>query len=177
MTHSPANRRAAGRKKIGEFSARSLTGGDVDLAAYDGQVLLVVNTASNCGFTPQYDGLQSLQEQFADRGFNVLGFPCDQFLHQEPGDEEQIGEFCRTQYGVTFPMFAKVEVNGPSTHPLWLWLRTFRDGIFGNKVKWNFTKFLVGRDGEVIRRYAPFTKPERIAKDIEDALVEASTDR
>lgn len=177
MTQSPANRRAAGRKKIGEFSARSLTGDDVDLAAYDGQVLLVVNTASNCGFTPQYVGLQSLQEQFADRGFNVLGFPCDQFLHQEPGDEEQIGEFCRTQYGVTFPMFAKVEVNGPSTHPLWLWLRTFRDGIFGNKVKWNFTKFLVGRDGEVIRRYAPFTKPERIAKDIEDALVEASTDR
>lgn len=160
--------------KIGDFSARSVAGDDVDLAAYDGQVLLVVNTASKCAFTPQYDGLQALQEQYADRGFNVLGFPCDQFRHQEPGDEAQIQEFCRTQYGVSFPMFAKVDVNGEDAHPLWLWLRSFSDGLFGNKVKWNFTKFLVGRDGEVIRRYAPVTKPERIAKDIEAALADAA---
>lgn len=172
VTQTPANRRTAPRNKLGDFSARTITGDDVDLTAYDGQVLLVVNTASKCAFTPQYDGLQSLHDRYFDQGFSVLGFPCDQFLHQEPGNEEQIGEFCRTQYGVSFPLFAKVDVNGVHAHPLWLWLRTFRDGIFGNKVKWNFTKFLVGRDGEVIRRYAPFTKPERIAKDIEEALTD-----
>ncbi|WP_240617024.1 glutathione peroxidase [Nocardioides speluncae] len=173
MPKPSADRRNANRKRVGDFSAPSLTGDDVDLATYDGQVLLVVNTASRCAFTPQYDGLQSLHDRFAAQGFSVLGFPCDQFLHQEPGDEQQIGEFCRGQYGVTFPMFAKVDVNGPNAHPLWLWLRTFRDGFFGNKVKWNFTKFLVGRDGEVIRRYSPFTKPERIAGDIEAALTVA----
>jgi glutathione peroxidase len=129
-----------------------------------------VNTASECGFTPQYEGLQKLQEKYADQGFAVLGFPCDQFGHQEPGDEEEIASFCSTSYGVTFPMFAKVEVNGEGAHPLFQWLKDEQGGLLGGAIKWNFTKFLVGRDGAVINRYAPTTKPEKLTGDIEKAL-------
>lgn len=154
-----------------DFSARTITGEEVSLADYRGQVLLVVNTASKCGFTPQFTGLEKLYEQYADRGFAVLGFPCNQFLNQEPGDEAEIAQFCSMDYGVTFPMFAKIDVNGPAAHPLFQHLTDAAPGLLGSKkVKWNFTKFLVGRDGQVIDRYAPTTKPEDIARDIETAL-------
>ncbi|WP_435769586.1 glutathione peroxidase [Nocardioides sp. SYSU DS0651] len=153
-----------------EFSATAIDGGEVDLASYHGKVVLVVNTASKCGFTPQYEGLQQLYDKYGDQGFAVLGFPCDQFGHQEPGDEAEIATFCERNYGVGFPMFAKVDVNGDDAHPLWKWLRSEHGGLLGDKIKWNFTKFLVGRDGRVIDRYAPATKPEKIAADIEKAL-------
>jgi glutathione peroxidase len=153
-----------------DFRADALTGGEVDLADYAGQVVLVVNTASECGFTPQLEGLQELYETYRDRGFVVLGFPCDQFGHQEPGDAEQISGFCQRNYGVTFPMFAKIEVNGANAHPLYAWLRKEKGGLLGSAIKWNFTKFLVGRDGAVIRRYSPQTAPADLAGDIETAL-------
>jgi glutathione peroxidase len=153
-----------------DFAATSIDGQEVDLSTYKDQVVLVVNTASKCGFTPQYEGLQKLQEKYADQGFAVLGFPCDQFGHQEPGDEEEIASFCSTSYGVTFPMFAKVEVNGEGAHPLFQWLKDEQGGLLGGAIKWNFTKFLVGRDGAVINRYAPTTKPEKLTGDIEKAL-------
>ena len=152
------------------FTATAIDGSDVDLGAYAGDVVLVVNTASRCGFTPQYEGLQRLHETYAHRGFAVLGFPCDQFAHQEPGDEAQIRDFCETGFGVTFPLFAKVDVHGGRAHPLFRWLRSEARGVVGGRISWNFTKFLVGRDGQVVRRYAPTTKPERIAADIEKAL-------
>jgi glutathione peroxidase len=133
-------------------------------------VVLMVNTASQCGFTPQYQGLQELHEQYAARGFSVLGFPCDQFGNQEPGDDAEIAGFCERTFGVTFPLFSKVEVNGDGAHPLYRWLRSEKGGLLGQKIKWNFTKFLVGRDGAVIGRYSPTTKPEKIAGDIEKAL-------
>lgn len=155
---------------IGEFTATTITGEERSLAEYDGQVLLVVNTASKCGFTPQYTGLQALHDTFGDDGFSVLGFPCDQFAHQEPGTEAEIAEFCDTTYHVTFPMFAKIDVNGPDAHPLYVWLRSAKRGLLADRIKWNFTKFLVGRDGNVVRRYGPPTKPERIAKDIRTEL-------
>lgn len=155
---------------LSDFSARSIDGQDTDLAAYDGQVVLVVNTASKCGFTPQYEGLQQLHDTYADRGFSVLGFPCDQFGHQEPGDEEEIASFCDRTYGVTFPMFAKVDVNGSDAHPLWQWLRQEKGGMLGSRIKWNFTKFLLGRDGRVVSRHGPTTEPATIADDIEQAL-------
>jgi glutathione peroxidase len=153
-----------------DFSARANDGTDVDLSTYAGQVVLVVNTASQCGFTPQYQGLQELHQQYAARGFTVLGFPCDQFGHQEPGDDAEIAGFCERNFGVTFPLFAKVEVNGDGAHPLYRWLRSEKGGLLGSRVKWNFTKFLVGRDGRVIERYSPATKPEKIASDVEKAL-------
>jgi glutathione peroxidase len=153
-----------------DFSARANDGTDVDLAAYSGQVVLVVNTASQCGFTPQYQGLQELHQAYADQGFSVLGFPCDQFGHQEPGDDAEIAGFCERSFGVTFPLFSKVEVNGDGAHPLYEWLRSEKGGLLGSTIKWNFTKFLVGRHGEVIGRYSPTTKPEKIAADIEKAL-------
>ena len=155
---------------LSDFSARSIDGRDVDLSAYAGTVVLLVNTASECGFTPQYEGLQRLQEEYADRGFTVLGFPCDQFGHQEPGDEAQIADFCDRTYGVSFPMFAKVDVNGDDAHPLFGWLRQEKGGVLGSKIKWNFTKFLLGRDGQVVDRYAPTTKPEQLREDIEREL-------
>jgi glutathione peroxidase len=155
---------------IGSFSATGIDGGEVDLAAYDGDVLLVVNTASKCGFTPQYQGLQRLHEEYAGRGFAVLGFPCDQFGGQEPGDEAEIQGFCERNFGVTFPLFAKVEVNGSGAHPVFRWLRSQAGGVLGNRIKWNFTKFLIGRDGRVLGRYGPTTKPETITSDIEKAL-------
>jgi glutathione peroxidase len=153
-----------------DFSATTLDGQPVDLSTYAGKVVLVVNTASQCGFTPQYEGLQKLYETYADQGFTVLGFPCDQFGHQEPGDEAEIGAFCQKNYGVTFPMMSKVEVNGDGAHPVYVWLRSEKGGLLGSTIKWNFTKYLVGKDGTVIDRYAPTTKPEKIAGDIEKAL-------
>jgi len=154
-----------------DFSATAIDGQPQSLDAWRGKVLLVVNTASKCGFTPQYTGLEKLWRDYGDRGLVVLGFPCDQFGHQEPGDEEEIRNFCSLTYDVSFPMFAKVEVNGGNTHPLWKWLKSEKSGLLGLEgIKWNFTKFLVGRDGQVIKRYAPTDKPESIAKDIEKAL-------
>jgi glutathione peroxidase len=155
---------------LSDFEATSLEGEHVDLSKYDGQVVLVVNTASQCGFTPQYKGLQKLYDDYADQGFTVLGFPCDQFGHQEPGTEEEIGAFCEKNFGVTFPLFSKVDVNGAGAHPVYQWLRAQKGGLLGSKVKWNFTKFLVGKDGQVIDRYAPTTAPEKLGKDIEKAL-------
>ena len=153
-----------------DFSATAINGTPADLDDHRGKVLLVVNTASQCGFTPQFTGLQKLQDDYADAGFSVLGFPCDQFRNQDPGTDDEIAEFCTGHFGVTFPMFSKVEVNGDGAHPLYQWLRQQKSGVLGNKIKWNFTKFLIGKDGQVIKRYAPTTKPEQIAADIEAAL-------
>ena len=154
-----------------DFSARDIDGNERSLDAWRGKVLLVVNVASKCGFTPQYEGLEKLWRDQRDKGLVVLGFPCDQFGHQEPGDEAEIKNFCSTSYDVTFPMFAKVEVNGDGTHPLYRWLKSEGKGILGSEsIKWNFTKFLVGRDGQVVKRYAPTDTPEKIAKDIAGQL-------
>jgi glutathione peroxidase len=155
---------------LSDFSARTLTGSEQDLAAYAGKVVLVVNTASKCGFTPQFEGLETLYEQYAEQGLVVLGFPCNQFASQDPGTSEEIGEFCQKNYGVSFPMFEKVDVNGDDAHPLYQWMKSEKGGLLGEKIKWNFTKFLIGRDGAVLRRYGSTTKPEKIAGDIEKAL-------
>ena len=155
---------------LSDFKATRLDGTVEDLSAYDGKVVLVVNTASQCGFTPQFEGLEKLYEQYADRGLVVLGFPCNQFGGQEPGDSEQIGAFCQKNYGVTFPMFEKVEVNGDDAHPLYQWLRQEKGGLLGDKIKWNFTKFLLNRDGEVVDRFSPTTKPEKLTQDVEKLL-------
>ena len=156
--------------RLHDFTATSLTGQDIDLSRYEGKAVLVVNTASKCGFTPQYEGLEKLYEEYADQGLVVLGFPCDQFRHQEPGDEAEIAEFCQRNYGVTFPMFAKIDVNGSNAHPLYRWLRQAKGGRLGDRIKWNFTKFLVGPDGDVVDRYASTTKPEKLRGDIEALL-------
>jgi glutathione peroxidase len=153
------------------FQAAGIDGKPRKLADYRGQVLLIVNTASRCGFTPQYKGLEEIYRRFKGRGFAVLGFPCNQFGAQEPGPESEIAEFCEINYGVSFPLFAKVDVNGPGAHPLYKYLTTAKPGLLGSEaIKWNFTKFLVGKDGTVIERYAPTTKPEDLDKDIERAL-------
>ncbi len=157
---------------LSDFTANTLTGEEQPLSAYDGNVLLVVNTASECGFTPQYQGLQQLHTTYADDGFAVLGFPCNQFGGQEPGDAEEIGAFCEKNYGVTFPLFEKVDVNGDQAHPLFRWLREETSGLMGSAIKWNFTKFLIGRDGTVLKRYGSTTAPENIAGDIEKALTD-----
>ena len=156
---------------LSDFSATTLSGEGRDLSAYAGDVVLVVNTASKCGFTQQYAGLEELHAAHKDDGFVVLGFPCNQFGGQEPGSEEEIGEFCQLNYGVTFPMFEKVDVNGDDAHPLFTWLKKEKSGLLGGKIKWNFTKFLVGRDGQVIDRYAPTTKPEDLEGDVVSALM------
>ncbi|KQZ76140.1 MULTISPECIES: glutathione peroxidase [unclassified Nocardioides] len=155
---------------LSDFNARLLDGTDQPLSAYAGKVALIVNTASQCGFTPQYKGLEELHEAYADQGLAVLGFPCNQFGGQEPGDAEAIGSFCERNFGVTFPIFEKVEVNGDDAHPLYQWLRAEKPGALGRKIRWNFTKFLVGKDGTVIKRYGSTTKPEKISADIEKAL-------
>jgi glutathione peroxidase len=155
---------------LADFHATTLDGKDKDLGAYVGDVVLVVNTASKCGLTPQYEGLQRLYDDYADRGLTILGFPCDQFGHQEPGTEDEIGAFCQQNYGVTFPMFAKIEVNGSGTHPLYVWLKDEKRGLLGGAIKWNFTKFLLGRDGTVLERYSPQTDPADLTEDIEKAL-------
>ena len=152
---------------IYDFSAQTLAGKDVSLADYRGHPMLIVNTASKCGFTPQYEGLEALYRTHKDNGLVVLGFPCNQFGAQEPGDAEEIGAFCQVNYGVSFPMFAKIEVNGAGAHPLYNYLKGEKAGVLGTKrIKWNFTKFLVNRDGKVVGRFAPTTKPA----DIEQAI-------
>lgn len=154
-----------------DFDAIGLDGQPQPLSQWRGKALLIVNVASKCGFTPQYAGLEKLWRDYRDRGLVVLGFPCDQFGHQEPGDADEIRTFCSLTYDVTFPMFAKVEVNGAHAHPLWQWLKQEKGGLLGiDAIKWNFTKFLVGRDGRVRKRYAPTDKPEALVRDIEAAL-------
>ncbi|HAV36166.1 MAG TPA: glutathione peroxidase [Massilia sp.] len=156
-----------------DFTAASIDGTLVDLSRYRGKVLLIVNTASQCGFTPQYKGLEQLYRDYHERGLEVLGFPCNQFRQQEPGSEAEIGAFCEKNFGVSFPLFAKIDVNGDHAHPLFRHLKREAPGVLGTQsVKWNFTKFLVGRDGRVLKRYAPTTKPADIARDI-DALLGA----
>lgn len=154
-----------------DFSATGIDGQARDLSQYRGKVLLIVNVASKCGFTPQYAGLEQLWRDYRDRGLVVMGFPCDQFGHQEPGDADEIRNFCALTYEVDFPMFAKVDVNGAEAHPLWKWLKDEKGGLLGfDAIKWNFSKFLVGRDGRALKRYAPTDKPESLAGDIEAAL-------
>ena len=156
-----------------QFEANSLAGQPVPLSQFRGKVLLIVNTASECGFTPQYAGLQALHDAYAGRGLEVLGFPCNQFGKQEPGDAQQIGQFCEARFGVTFPMFAKIDVKGADAHPLYQWLTSEKRGVLGTQaIKWNFTKFLLRRDGTVYKRYAPMTKPEEIRADIETLMAD-----
>jgi len=156
--------------RVFDFTATSLAGDDVPLKQFEGKVLLIVNTASACGFTPQYKGLEALHQALAPRGFSVLGFPCNQFGGQEPGDARQIEQFCSSNYAVTFPMFAKVDVNGGNAHPLYQYLKNAKSGLLGSSIKWNFTKFLVDRAGQVVARHAPTTRPEGLAKEIEALL-------
>jgi glutathione peroxidase len=156
---------------IYDFTAKTLQGKDVSLAEYRGKAMLIVNTASKCGFTPQYEGLETLYKAHQAEGLVVLGFPCNQFGAQEPGSAEEIGAFCQANYGVSFPMFAKIAVNGPSTHPLYDFLKREKPGVLGTKnIKWNFTKFLVDRDGNVVGRFAPTTKPQDIDAAIKTVL-------
>lgn len=154
-----------------QYEAKKINGENISLSEYKGDVLLIVNTASNCGFTPQYKELQELFEQYKEKGFTVLGFPCNQFMNQEPGTEIDIQSFCEMNFGVTFPLFSKVDVNGKNAHPLFQYLTEEAPGVLGMKaVKWNFTKFLVNRTGEVVERYAPNTNPKEIAQDIEKLI-------
>jgi glutathione peroxidase len=155
---------------IYDFNATSLTGEDTPLKRFEGKVLLIVNTASACGFTPQYKGLEVLQQKYAARGFSVLGFPCNQFGRQEPGSAAEIGQFCSSNYAVSFPMFDKIDVNGDNAHPLYQYLKNEKSGLLGSSIKWNFTKFLIDRSGKVVARYAPTTTPEALTKDIEALL-------
>ena len=155
---------------IYDFSATSLAGEDTPLKRFEGKVLLIVNTASACGFTPQYKGLEVLQQKYAARGFSVLGFPCNQFGRQEPGSAAEIGQFCSSNYAVSFPMFDKIDVNGDGAHPLYQYLKGEKAGLLGSSIKWNFTKFLINRSGKVVGRYAPTTTPEQLTKDIEALL-------
>jgi glutathione peroxidase len=149
-----------------DFTAKLGTGEEQSLAAYRGQALLIVNVASKCGFTPQYKGLQALHAEYAPRGFSVLAFPCDQFGRQEPGSDQEIASFCDRSFGVTFPLFAKIEVNGPRAHPLYVWLKQQKGGLLGSSIKWNFTKFLVNKAGLVRARFAPTAKPETLSRDV-----------
>jgi len=153
-----------------DFSATTNSGAEEALADYQGKVLLVVNTASQCGFTPQYKGLEELYKTYVDRGLVVLGFPCDQFGSQEPGDDEEIADFCELNFGVTFPLYSKIDVNGTGAHPLFKWMRDEKKGSLGSKVRWNFTKFLIDSKGNVVKRYGSTTKPEDISADIEELL-------
>ena len=155
---------------IYQFTANSLAGEEVPLRRFERQVLLIVNTASKCGFTPQYRGLEDLHRDFSPRGFSVLGFPCNQFGAQEPGNARDIQEFCSTQYDVTFPLFEKIDVNGAHAHPLYEYLKRQQSGLLGSSIKWNFTKFLVDRSGEVVARHAPTARPEGLRKEIEALL-------
>ena len=152
--------------KIYDFKVRNAKGVEVSMADYQGKVLLIVNTATGCGFTPQYEGLQDLYNKYKDKGLEILDFPCNQFGHQAPGTEEEIQEFCTLKYKTTFPLFAKIEVNGENASPLFEFLKKQKGGFLGDDIKWNFTKFLVARNGAVVERYAPVTKPEKIEDDI-----------
>ena len=153
-----------------DFTARKNDGKDFDFGDLRGRPVLVVNTASKCGFTPQYKGLEALHRKYEGRGLAVVGFPCGQFANQEPGDDAEIAEFCELNFGVTFPLMSKVEVNGKGTHPIFAWLRRSTPGLLGDRIRWNFTKFLVSRDGKGVRRYSPATKPEALEADILEAL-------
>lgn len=153
-----------------DFTVTTINGGTQSLGDYRGEVLLVVNTATRCSFTPQLEGLESLQRAYHDQGFEVLGFPCNQFANQAPESDEEIGNFCRLSYGVDFPTFAKIDVNGKDADPLFVWLRQQKGGALGNAIKWNFTKFLIDRNGQVVARYAPTTKPENLENDIKALL-------
>jgi glutathione peroxidase len=153
-----------------DFTAKSLVGEEIPLKRFEGQVLLIVNTASKCGFTPQYQGLEKLHQALAPRGFSVLGFPCNQFGGQEPGDAAQIEQFCASNYAITFPMFAKIDVNGRNAHPLFEHLKNQKSGLLGPSIKWNFTKFLVNRSGKVVARHAPTAKPDGLTREIEALL-------
>ena len=156
---------------IYDFQARQINGQDIALSAFRGKVMLIVNTASQCGFTPQFGGLEELHKTYGDQGLVVLGFPCNQFGAQDPGQDSEIATFCQVNYGVSFPMMSKIDVNGPTAHPLYQWLSAKAPGMLGSKaIKWNFTKFLVSQDGEVVKRYAPLDKPADLAGDIEAAL-------
>lgn len=155
---------------IYQFEAELLEGGTQSLSEYEGKVILIVNTASKCGFTPQFHGLENVYEKYKDQGLVVLGFPCNQFGSQDPGSNEEIGEFCQRNYGVSFPMFAKVDVKGPEAHAIFRYLTRETKGFINRNIKWNFTKFLIGRDGQILGRYAPTTKPESLEADIEKAL-------
>ena len=158
-------------RKLADFQVKAGNGETIDLADKAGKVLLVVNTASKCGFTPQYAGLEDLWQRYRDQGFEVLAFPCNQFGNQEPGGDEEIAGFCQLNYGLSFPVMAKVDVNGPGATPLFQWLKAAAPGVLGTQgVKWNFTKFLIDRSGKVVRRYAPTVKPEAISADIEKLL-------
>ena len=151
---------------IYDFKVRSAKGEDVPMTKYQGKVILIVNTATGCGFTPQYEGLQKLYDKYKDKGFEILDFPCNQFGHQAPGTEDEIQEFCTMKYKTTFPLFAKIDVNGKDAEPLFEYLKKQKGGFLGDDIKWNFTKFLVSREGTVMERYAPVTKPEKIESDI-----------
>jgi len=153
-----------------DFTARSLAGEDLPLRQFEGKVLLIVNTASKCGFTPQYQGLEALHRELSPRGFAVLGFPCNQFGAQEPGDARNIADFCERKYDVSFPMFEKIDVNGAQAHPLYNYLKTEKSGLLGSSIKWNFTKFLVDRSGRVVARHAPTAAPQGLKKEIEALL-------
>ena len=156
---------------IYDFEAQQINGEDMALSQFKGKVMLIVNTASKCGFTPQFGGLEELHKSYADKGLVVLGFPCNQFGSQDPGADSEIAEFCQVNYGVSFPMMGKINVNGPAAHPLYKWLSAEAPGLLGSKsIKWNFTKFLVGKDGQVIRRYAPTDKPADMTNDVKAAL-------
>ena len=173
---SAAAELAAAARSVHEFTARTIAGEERTLRDYAGRVLLIVNVASRCGFTPQYEGLEQLWQDYRERGLTVLGFPCNQFGHQEPGDDAQIESFCSLTYGVSFPMFAKVQVNGPEAHALYRYLRTRLPGIAGTSgIKWNFTKFLVDRQGQPVRRYGSVTTPAQLRTDIESLLAEPAT--
>lgn len=157
-----------------DFEAQTITGEAVKLDQYRGKVLLIVNTASKCGFTPQFEGLEKLWQDYGPKGLTVVGFPCNQFGSQDPGDNSEIASFCQVNYGVSFPMMAKIDVNGPNAHPLYQWLVKEVPGILGTKsIKWNFTKFLIGRDGRVLGRYAPTDTPKALQADIDKALAAA----
>ncbi len=158
-------------RTVYDFDARQINGQAIALSEFRGKVLLIVNTASQCGFTPQFGGLEALHKTYAGQGLAVLGFPCNQFGAQDPGQDSEIATFCQVNYGVSFPMMSKIDVNGPAAHPLYKWLTAEAPGLLGSKsIKWNFTKFLVGKDGRTLKRYAPLDKPAAMAKDIEAAL-------
>lgn len=156
--------------KIYDFKALTSKGAELDFSQFEGKVLLIVNTASKCGFTPQFEGLEELNQKYRDKGLVVIGFPCNQFAHQDPGTDEEISGFCQLNYGVTFQIMKKVDVNGKDAHPIFNYLKKETGGLFGSAIKWNFTKFLVSRDGNTIKRFAPTTAPKDIAKDIEELL-------
>ena len=153
-----------------QFKATSLQGKEINTERYKGNVILVLNTASKCGFTPQYEGLEKLYKEYKDKGLVILGFPCNQFGNQEPGTEKEISEGCLFNYGVTFPMFSKVDVNGENSHPIFKYLKNELKGFLGKNIKWNFTKFLIDKEGKPFKRFSPFTKPEKLRRDIESLL-------